>query len=323
VLGSAVTPLVNALSNAVTGFNRSRGLNLQLSQNAYPGDIRCNRRQPHSKWHEIAANGLVDVAFAANSVNRLLAGGSLERSLPTSVNAVVQCFERGWSAQSNNPSDDALFSSSSQDALLGGILEECAAPNMFDLGQFLSCLTGKVVQLSKTTKESTRLEQCLVDHSCIILDGTDLNTTRFHECLFGEDSTPCKSFVSPSATTNQEECLTRCSTDYLCAMTCLQVDFSPWLSQTISCANVLSASSPAGAAVADCQRQYRGERNTATALLTMLKRFASVSQNSCSKEHGIVLRNFATARACFGGCRKADDEIPVDFPCVIQCMALS
>jgi hypothetical protein len=307
----------------MTGFDRSKGLALQLSKNAYPGDIRCNRRQPHSKWHEIAANGLADVALAANSVNRLLAGGSLERSLPTSVNSVIQCFQDAWSAQRNVPSDERLFSSSSQDALFGGIVEECAAPNLFDLGKFLLCLTGKAVQLSKTTTASTQLETCLINHNCIDLDGTDLNITRFHECLFGEDSPPCKSFVSSSATTNQEACLTKCSTDYLCAMTCLQTSFSPLFSHTISCATVLSASNPAGAAVADCQKQFRGETNTATALLTMLKRFASISQISCSKEHEIVLRNFSIAKACFRGCRKADDEMPVDFPCVIQCMALS
>ena len=307
----------------MTGFNRAGSLSLQLSQNAYPGDSRCNRRQPHSKWHEIAANGLVDVALTANSLNRLLSGKSLSRSLPTSVNSVIQCFDNGWTAQSNSLDDD-LFSAESQNALLGGILEECASPNLFDFGTFLSCVTGKVVQLSNSTTKSAPLEQCLIDHECIVLDGTALNSERFRDCLFGADNPPCKSSVSLTTTmANLEVCLAECGTDYLCAMTCLQADFSPWFGQSLSCATVLSSSNPPSAAIDNCRKQLsEAETDTKSAFLTLLKRFASISQSTCSKEHEMVLRNFVSSQKCFRECSITDEEIPLDFPCVIRCMAL-
>ena len=321
-MGSRVTPLINALSNAMTGFNRAGSLNLQLSRNTYPGDRRCNRRQAHSKWHEISVNGLVDIALTAKNMNRILAGGSLSQSLPTSVTSVVQCFENGWKAQSD-ASDVDLFSSDAQDKLLGGVVEECAAPNLFDYGNFLSCFTGKVVQLSKSTMKSTPLEQCLIDHACITLKGSELDANRFHDCLLGEENASCKSYVSSTTIANLEACLIDCSADYLCAMTCLQGDFSPWFDQTVSCATVLSSTNPSSAAVSNCQKPLAGETDTATAFLTLLKRFASTSQSACSKEHETVLRNFASSQKCFQEGSKSDDEIPLDFVCVIRCMALS
>lgn len=322
MLGSVVTPFVNALSNVITGFNRSGSPNLQFSRNAYPGDNRCNRRHPHSKWHEIAANGLVDVALTAKSLNKLLAGESLTNLRSISGNSVVQCYEKAWAAESE-PFDSDLFSADTQDELLGGILEECFSSNLFDFGRFLSCLTNKMVWLSKSTAQPTHLEQCLVDNECIVFNGTDFNAKRLHDCVFPEGNSPCVPSV-PSSTTNLEACLVQCSSDFLCAVACLQEDFSPWLRQTISCVTVLSSPNPSAAAVAGCQKiQSQEQLNTATAFLTMLTRFASISQSPCSNEHATVLRNFASSKNCFRVCSNNDGDIPLDFPCVIQCMALS
>ena len=69
-LGAWLMPHFNWLMNKLTGFEYSDS-DLQNAVNVYPGDKCCRMEQPHAKWHEEAANGLLDFIFLANKLVEL------------------------------------------------------------------------------------------------------------------------------------------------------------------------------------------------------------------------------------------------------------
>ena len=66
-------PFVNRVINFITGFNHP-DKNVQNSINIYPGDDRCRVEEPHSKWHEESANGLLDLMFLADYLHEITMG---------------------------------------------------------------------------------------------------------------------------------------------------------------------------------------------------------------------------------------------------------
>lgn len=69
-MGALLMPSVNALANWLTDFPVLDD-NLQNATNIYPGDVRCNNIEPHSKWHVQSANGLMDLMLLADDMYRL------------------------------------------------------------------------------------------------------------------------------------------------------------------------------------------------------------------------------------------------------------
>lgn len=75
-----MTPIINQLSNALTGYDRTSyyfDREFQRSNNVYPDNLRCNALQPHSKWHESAANGLIDLLLFCADTKNIIDGGTL------------------------------------------------------------------------------------------------------------------------------------------------------------------------------------------------------------------------------------------------------
>ena len=70
-LGAKLGFVVNAIANVLTRFDRHDAL-LQLQIKVYPGDGKCRAEQGHSKWHELSANGLVDLVYLAESLNGII-----------------------------------------------------------------------------------------------------------------------------------------------------------------------------------------------------------------------------------------------------------
>jgi len=64
-LGAELLPSVNRIADFLTGFPRTDPAMIH-SKNVYPGDERCRKQQPHSKWHEESANGLLDLMYLLN-----------------------------------------------------------------------------------------------------------------------------------------------------------------------------------------------------------------------------------------------------------------
>ena len=70
VIGAYVMPYFNSFVNSITGYHHSDA-NLQENYDVYPGDFWCRKQQPHAKWHEESANGLLDLVFLADDLYAL------------------------------------------------------------------------------------------------------------------------------------------------------------------------------------------------------------------------------------------------------------
>lgn len=62
--------VINSLADSLTGFAQTDG-NVNMSQNVYPGADICNYEQGHSIWHEVSANGLLDLVYFSDFINGL------------------------------------------------------------------------------------------------------------------------------------------------------------------------------------------------------------------------------------------------------------
>lgn len=71
-LGGEAMPIFNMLCNAMNGFPHA-DKDVQAGRNVYPGDKACRvGMSPHTKWHEEAGNGLLDLMFLAEEVDRVI-----------------------------------------------------------------------------------------------------------------------------------------------------------------------------------------------------------------------------------------------------------
>jgi len=52
--------------------------NVVKSKNVYPGDDQCRGYSPHALWHEESANGLLEIVFLGDFMNKILSKTKLE-----------------------------------------------------------------------------------------------------------------------------------------------------------------------------------------------------------------------------------------------------
>ena len=65
VIGADIMPDFNRVMNKLTGFTQPDA-SLEYGDNIYPGDSWCRKEQPHSKWHEESASGLLDLMYLSD-----------------------------------------------------------------------------------------------------------------------------------------------------------------------------------------------------------------------------------------------------------------
>lgn len=70
-VGAFLVPFVNDIADGLTGFKQTDS-NVNESFGVYPGHEFCKRDQAHSLWHEVAANGLVDLIYLCDYTNYLI-----------------------------------------------------------------------------------------------------------------------------------------------------------------------------------------------------------------------------------------------------------
>lgn len=75
-LGAKLLPDINELSARISGFPQTDA-NVNTSHNVYPGDDKCRSYSPHSLWHEASANGLLEIVFVADFMNKILTETSM------------------------------------------------------------------------------------------------------------------------------------------------------------------------------------------------------------------------------------------------------
>jgi len=103
-IGGVAMPYVNMLCNALNGFKHSDH-EVQSCKNVYPGDDTCRTGpSPHAKWHEMSANGLLDLILLADDINGMLSqklgrGDAVSRRWPLlkALNSPWFSFWGGWS----------------------------------------------------------------------------------------------------------------------------------------------------------------------------------------------------------------------------------
>mmetsp|Transcript_10021 Transcript_10021/g.19122 ORF Transcript_10021/g.19122 Transcript_10021/m.19122 type:complete len:1267 (-) Transcript_10021:33-3833(-) len=69
-IGAYIMPAMVSLFNFISGFDHYDD-DFQASHEVYPGDEQCNIKGAHAKWHELAAGGLLDLAFIVDCVNSI------------------------------------------------------------------------------------------------------------------------------------------------------------------------------------------------------------------------------------------------------------
>ena len=52
--------------------------NVVKSKNVYPGDDQCRGYSPHALWHEESANGLLEIVFLGDFMNKILSKTKIE-----------------------------------------------------------------------------------------------------------------------------------------------------------------------------------------------------------------------------------------------------
>lgn len=79
LFGAVLIPAVNSLANRMTGFSHPDD-SIQKGESIYPGQDVCNVKHtsPHAKWHEISANGLMDLGYLADYVKIVI-----DKALPS------------------------------------------------------------------------------------------------------------------------------------------------------------------------------------------------------------------------------------------------
>lgn len=185
-LGAVGVRKVNRLANFLTGFNRRNDRKFQRARNVYPGDKRCRRQVPHSKWHEVIANGLVDVAILCDMINRVFSEQRLHFNLD---NELFRCYESssvfsGFDWQSISSTVSQVFETCSVE-----LLDDWPRP---DIGQFTGCMISSMIRagneeeaesVGEDTVPPLTLDACLVNNDCIKFDGLQLDVDLLKQCV--------------------------------------------------------------------------------------------------------------------------------------------
>jgi len=112
-LGALLTPSVNRLANRLTGFVHPDD-SIQQSDSVYPGQDFCKLKHtaPHAKWHEISANGLMDLAYLSDYVKVVIEGALGRLGQQPSEAAIPIGVVEAWASEVTAlPSGDASAAS--------------------------------------------------------------------------------------------------------------------------------------------------------------------------------------------------------------------
>lgn len=186
-LGGVGIRKINRIANMFTGFNRRNDPQFQKSRHVYPGDRRCSRQQSssHAKWHEVIANGLVDVVLVCDAVNKAISDNNHGLDgLGFEENELLQCYESNeafsefeWSAIA--PQLSSIFETC--------VLEFAEESSSSTLGAFLGCSVSNLIRAGhgqiEEAESQPSLENCLVDHDCVEFHGVELNIDRLKQCM--------------------------------------------------------------------------------------------------------------------------------------------
>ena len=84
-------PAVNNLANLLTGWRHTDAGVQHCDETVYPAAVRCRREAaaPHAKWHEMSANGLLDLMFLADDMYALTSTGKARAAAEADARSFV------------------------------------------------------------------------------------------------------------------------------------------------------------------------------------------------------------------------------------------
>lgn len=172
-------PEINRLANILTGFDRSKDFDVQQCRNVYPGEERCRREQPHSKWHEASANGVTDLLMTNNAAYKVLRGEQLP--LGSDI-GLAHCFIENHCLVDAEVILSPL--SKAAETCIEFLTEAWPLP---DTEGFFNCATSSLLyeddELARLETPKT-LDTCLIQNECIGFDGFGrLDSWRLSHCI--------------------------------------------------------------------------------------------------------------------------------------------
>jgi len=69
-IGGHMTSVVNFIADVFTMFPQT-DQEVNKSEHVYPGQSTCKYQQGHSIWHEMSANGLLDLVYLCDYIHAL------------------------------------------------------------------------------------------------------------------------------------------------------------------------------------------------------------------------------------------------------------
>jgi hypothetical protein len=180
-LGAIGIPVVNKICNKLTGFDHSNDPDFQKSRHVYPGDWHCNIHQPHSKWHEVSATALADLALLADAGAKVIAGEQLHLLFKHDL---FNCYHTkdgfsGFDWPTIAPEVSDLFES-----CFSSLVDRW--PQLY-LGGFIGCMVSSTIRVGNTEaledNAPQTLDSCLVKNNCIAFDGLQLDVPRLKKCI--------------------------------------------------------------------------------------------------------------------------------------------
>jgi hypothetical protein len=159
--GAKIMPLINAVGNLLTGFDRSYDIAVQEATNVYPGDEECRTSVGHAKFHEQLANTVIDIGLLNSAVNSAINGKILAPDMDGLELAL--CYDKNQcTAGFNVDAMTLILETNVNDCMPLLHLDPNAVP-MVDFASYASCMFSSLVW----AEGIQTLDSCLGENDCI------------------------------------------------------------------------------------------------------------------------------------------------------------
>jgi len=321
-MGAIFMPVVNFVSNKLTGYPRWRDIGMQASLATYPGSRKCDIESAHAKWHEASSNGLVDMVYLADRLLKIMTKQTSKNDKHP-IDALQCLLENGcFSGSQESQVELELFSATFEVAAARCIPNLLSAlSSELRTGSFATCFA---TQLKSVSRETAASEDMLFLENCLAFEGTgSINETHLASCV-------TKSYPLDEDETKLS-CIRSCQGVVLCSLLCVRHFLSNEASRTLTCvASLLDGSGSSRELVNECTSlslYQTGQADNATLFGFMdkgLRRLArcTLEQGPCSDSFGKAMQFRHDIWACLRSCQERKDEIlPLSWQCSLTCVS--
>jgi hypothetical protein len=220
----------------------------QNAVNVYPGEGKCRVEQPHSKWHEASANGLLDLLLLADDMQTVFEGEHLEFENDFGFPA-LQCFTENQCLSEFDFSDVGSAPGTAALAICLPILLGSPVEKADPVG-FLGCMIDELeVDLASNPLLPATFETCVVQNECLAVGEDGLDVLGLVSCA----TIRCGEYVSAIPLTR---CVLACGDDLSlsCAGSCIaeHAELSTLGNAAVQCVGLVAGEEPDASAFVGC-----------------------------------------------------------------------